>query len=177
MNIELIKYKSSGESRILYILVSGVDGLVGIPVVILKQVGLIDVIVPPGDVTWFKGDGNSSDFITNDHAYIIADLSNTGGINKSGLMLVSVQVDTEIAECPVYRKEEILAFKMDMMNILASNNINEEIAKYYTRFLFFESGLNDAVKYSDITEAYRFYSGLKDLVGSFKTKYYYNEKG
>lgn len=177
MNIELIKYDTSKDSKVLYILLSGVSQFPGVPEVKVKQLGSDEVSVPVDKITWSRDIAGENVFANKGIVYVSVDVSDVDLLDKNALFLVSIQYAGSMAEYPVYRKEEILTFKMDMMNILASKNMSSDISKYYTRLLFFESGLRDAVKYSDIIEASRFYNGLKDTASSFKTKYYYNEKG
>ena len=168
MNIEIVKYKSALDSKIVYMYVSGISNILGSITVSISQYGTEDVDVPEEYITATR--------IGDTDAFVSVDITDLPGINKNGLFLVTFSIGDESAEYPVYDNNDIVVTKIDIMNLISKHNLDIEIIKMYTKILFFESGIRDTAKYSDITECNKFYVALKELVGAFKTKYYYNEK-
>lgn len=172
MNIELVKYKSGPESKILYAFISEVTNQAASVHVELSQYksqhSNFSVEVPEDKVTTATF-GDSGLFLK-------IDITDIAEINKSDLFLLSVEIGDYKSDYPVYDSNAIVVAKMDMINIMSNNELTDAIVLDYVKLMFIESGLRDTAKYSDIIECNKFYIALSELVRSFKTKYYYNEK-
>lgn len=168
MNIEILKYNTSEDAKIIYAYLSDVANNTGAVEVKIQQYKLDEVIVPSENVTKTPVSDNA--------AFVAVDVTDVGGFSKQGLFLINISIGSEQAEYPVYDYNEISVAKLDLINIMVNNDLTDNMFSTYIKLMFLENGIKDTAMYSDIIECNKFYTEFIELVRTIKTKYYYNEK-